>query len=258
MDVIDIKGKEFMFDALKHREEFRLLQERRFTRHTSRDVYEFDCKEQTGKYLGDTEPSSTAGHRTVTLPNILHFHEMRQGRRSRDKGLSDAMARKTLSRLGFGSLDAMRAHLDQALKLPKKRVPIEKFAPLNPYISYTIVMHVSYDVLELRNDDLGIRFIVAVPKTVLFTYEIDNYCKPAEWEAWIAQDQTRLHIHDFNYVPIHSGETRKMRRTSARTRESEAERDASELGSDRRDPETGWTPEGRLKDARGDLEFVNS
>jgi hypothetical protein len=193
-----------------------------------RDVYRWDAAAGTGEVIARVAPNGA-----VPLPNGIAFFVPRvtaTGQVAKAEGPSRKMAERFLQATGAKSIGDLLAALNRILHLPQKTIPLAPFAPLNPYLSYTLRMETEYAVVRLAHAGRNLSAFVLIPGQVGFRAIPGEVRDPAGWEAALAATPALAAIRPGFIVPPQTEANAGMRRLALARRMEELQAEVAAGG----------------------------
>lgn len=174
-----------------------------------REVWEWDAVERKSRAL-----VPVVQNRVVTLPNGLSFFVARAGQEGppvKNEAASARMAQRMLKATGAKDLRDLMGALNRVIDLPRLRLPLDVFRPLNATASYRLVMVSDYAVVQLRAADRNLVANLILPAHVGVHAEITSIPDEAAHEAAGIDLAT---LRPGFIVPAHTPATQGIRRTA--------------------------------------------
>jgi hypothetical protein len=133
-----------------------------------RPVWTWDREAGKGRLLVPT----ASGSQGLPLPTGLLVHVQKPGTDGagpqKAEGPTAKMAERFLAAVGAKDFGQVMQAVARVTGVPVKKVPFETFAPLNGQASYTIVMGVDFQVVELANASRNLSVHLFLPGLVGF------------------------------------------------------------------------------------------
>jgi len=190
-----------------------------------RAVWEWDAGAGKGRPL-----VPVVQERVVTLPNGLSFFVPRTGRDGplvKNEGASAKMAQRMLKATGARDLRELMGALNRVIDLPRLRLPLDVFRPLNATASYRLVLVSDYAVVQLRAADRNLVANLMMPSQVGVHAEITAIPdEAAHAAAGVDVDNLRPGF----IVPAHTPASQGIRRSALAQRLQELQAEIAAQG----------------------------
>lgn len=181
-----------------------------------RDVWRWDAAVQEGKALDRFMQEGAA-----PLPNAVVFHVARSapnGAVIRDEKASKRMGERVLEETGAGDMTGLNRGISKVTRMPRKVLPLERFAPLNPAASYKLRMQTGFDVVLLKAAEERLAFHLCLPGRVTFHHEITEIRDQAAFEEVLAEQPEMRNLQVTTPVPAGSKANAGLRGLALRQR----------------------------------------
>lgn len=180
-----------------------------------RDVYRWDHAAGSGEILG-----RVAENGAVPMPNGMVFYVPRSGSMEKNDAATRTMSKKVLEAVGAKGITDVLVALHKILHMPQKVLPLELWEPLNKAASYRVSMHTEYAVLELRNQQKKLAFMLGVPGQVAFHHEVTA----KDDAAYDALELDSSKMQPAFLIPAHSRPNQEIRKVAVAQRIKEIEK----------------------------------
>lgn len=146
-----------------------------------RPIWEWDATEGKGRALVPLD-----SNRTITLPNGLGFFVPRAGVNGppvKNEAASARMAQRMMQATGAQNLRELMGALNRVIDLPRLRLPLDLFRPLEATASYRVMLVSDHAVVQLRAADRNLTANLILPSQVGLHPEITAITDEAAHEA---------------------------------------------------------------------------
>ncbi|MBW7922034.1 MAG: hypothetical protein H3C51_08035 [Rubellimicrobium sp.] len=174
-----------------------------------REVWEWDAVARKGTPL-----VPVVQQRVTTLPNGLSFFVARAGSEGplvKNDAASAKMAQRMLKATGAKDLRDLMGALNRVIDLPRLRLPLDVFRPLNETTSYRLVLASDYAVVQLRAADRNLVANLLMPAQVGVHAEITAIPDQAAHDA---KGIDLAALRPGFIVPAHTPATQTIRRAA--------------------------------------------
>ena len=191
----------------------------------SREVWRWDAVAKTGTPLVAMTPQ-----KGVPLPNGISFFVPRPGNPTdKSEGPSTKMANRVVEAVGAKSIADVMQAVNRIARLPQKTLPLKDFEKLAAVASYTMRVHVEYNVLHAVNAARNLGLYMFIPGQCSFTARIDAVPDQSAYDAALAENAQLERMQPGFIIPPATEANLNLRRMAIAQRITEIQADLGGL-----------------------------